>query len=158
MYRTLPGKPRWKRCGGEVTWESFANDFTVTWTHTFKNQSRRDRTYFAWTYPYSFQDSLDQTRYLQKQYPMKHPTVYFHRELLFYSREKRPMELLTFTGRNGITSEREETIDGLFPDKLDRPYKFDKPTIFISSRVHPGETPASFVLDGIWNILTEESE
>ena len=68
------------------------------------------------------------------------------------------MELLTFTGRNGITSEREETIDGLFPEKLDRPYKFDKPTIFISSRVHPGETPASFVLDGIWNILTEESE
>lgn len=37
-----------------------------------------------------------------------------------------------------------------------RPYKFDKPTIFISSRVHPGETPASFVLDGIWNVLSNE--
>ena len=39
-----------------------------------------------------------------------------------------------------------------------RPHIFSKPTIFISSRVHPGETTASFVLDGIWKILTEQSE
>ena len=29
--------------------------------------------------------------------------------------------------------------------------------MFISSRVHPGETPASFVLDGIWKFLTDET-
>ena len=39
-----------------------------------------------------------------------------------------------------------------------RPFKFEKPTIFISSRVHPGETPASFVLDGIINFLCQDSE
>ena len=74
------------------------------------------------------------------------------------------MELLTFTGRNGITGEREEVMEGLFPEYSAteeanmRPYKFEKPTIFLSSRVHPGETPASFVLDGIWNVLTQDSE
>jgi murein tripeptide amidase MpaA len=37
-----------------------------------------------------------------------------------------------------------------------RPFKFDKPTIFLSSRVHPGETPASYVLNGILNFLTNQ--
>ena len=62
-----------------------------------------------------------------------------------------------------MSREREDHILGLFPEYSNeeeanmRPYKFDnKPTIFISSRVHPGETPASFVLDGIWNMLTDE--
>ena len=70
------------------------------------------------------------------------------------------MEMITFSGREKITEEKEDLIDGLFPeahgDQETRPYKFDKPTIFLSSRVHPGETPASFVLNGIWNFLTNE--
>jgi len=53
-------------------------------------------------------------------------------------------------------------IEGLFPDAKgnpdSRPFIFDKPTIFISSRVHPGETPASFVLDGILKFLFRNSE
>lgn len=56
---------------------------------------------------------------------------------------------------------REKLIDGLFPDAQgdpeSRPVRFDKPTVFISSRVHPGETPASFVLEGIWKFLTNEN-
>ena len=70
------------------------------------------------------------------------------------------MEIITFSGRDKITDEREDLIDGLFPeaygDQESRPFKFDKPTIFLSSRVHPGETPASFVLTGIWKFLTNE--
>ena len=60
-----------------------------------------------------------------------------------------------------MTSEREALMEGLFPDAQgdpeSRPFKFEKPTVFISSRVHPGETPASFVLDGIWKFLTNEN-
>ena len=70
------------------------------------------------------------------------------------------MEMVTFSSREKITDEREELIDGLFPeadgDPETRPFKFNKPTIFLSSRVHPGETPASFVLTGIWKFLTNE--
>ena len=46
-------------------------------------------------------------------------------------------------------------IEGLFPEGTQdsRPFVFNKPTIFISSRVHPGETPASYVLDGIMKFL-----
>ena len=72
------------------------------------------------------------------------------------------MEMITFSDRCGITEEREETIEGLFPehsttdDSKMRPFKFDKETIFLSCRVHPGETPASYVLNGIWNFITNE--
>ena len=72
------------------------------------------------------------------------------------------MEMVTFTSKAKITDEREELIEGCFPesnnDAESRPFKFEKPTIFISSRVHPGETPASFVLDGIINFLCQDSE
>jgi murein tripeptide amidase MpaA len=56
--------------------------------------------------------------------------------------------------------EREKLIEGLFPDSdsSSRPFMFDKPTIFISARVHPGETPASYVLDGIMKFLLQPSE
>ena len=70
------------------------------------------------------------------------------------------MEIITFSDKTKMMEEREALIEGLFPDAqgdpTTRPFRFDKPTIFISSRVHPGETPASFVLDGIWKFLTNE--
>jgi len=126
----------------------------VTFAHTFSNFSAEtDTAYFAWTYPFSFQESLNQTALLVKKFK-EHPDIYIHREVLSYSRERRPMELITFSSKEKILEEREELIEGLFPEAggnpKTRPFKFDKPTIFISSRVHPGETPASFVLTGIW--------
>ena len=43
----------------------------------------------------------------------------------------------------------------LYPNKQDtRPLNFlGKPTIIIGSRVHCGETPASFILQGIYEFL-----
>jgi len=67
------------------------------------------------------------------------------------------MEMITITKDSKSTEKREALIEGLFPeangDTDSRSYIFEKPTIFISSRVHPGETPASFVLDGIIKFL-----
>lgn len=70
--------------------------------------------------------------------------------------------MLTITKDVKRTEQREALLDGLFldanGDPESRPYLFDKPTIFISARVHPGETPASFVLDGIMKFLLKNSE
>jgi hypothetical protein len=72
------------------------------------------------------------------------------------------MEMITLTKDLKRTEEREELIEGLFPeangDVTTRPFIFDKPTVFISARVHPGETPASFVLDGIIKFLLKGTE
>lgn len=76
------------------------------------------------------------------------------------------MEMLTITNRNKMTYEREELIDGLFPEHPqnrngengpERPFKFEKQTVFLTCRVHPGETPGQFVLNGIYNFLLDES-
>lgn len=42
--------------------------------------------------------------------------IYFTREILTYSLEKRPIELLTITDYNNITDKREPTIKYLFPN------------------------------------------
>ena len=50
---------------------------------------------------------------------------------------------------------------GLFPlaakDPETRAMRFnkEKPVIFLTSRVHPGETPGSFVLNGFLDLLTD---
>lgn len=89
-------------------------------------------------------------------------SIYIHREVICLSREKRPMEMITLTSKLKMTDRREALIDGLFPDakgkQNSRPFIFDKPTIFLSSRVHPGETPSSFVLDGIYRFLLSQTE
>jgi len=61
-----------------------------------------------------------------------------------------------------MMEEREDLIPGLFPEhsttdeKNMRAFRFNKPVVFLSARVHPGETPASFVLEGIWKMLANE--
>ena len=74
------------------------------------------------------------------------------------------MELLTISSRDLITEEH-ETIPhdgkGLFPAAVRNPksrslrFKKEKPVIFMTSRVHPGETPGSHVLNGFLEMLTE---
>ena len=69
-----------------------------------------------------------------------------------------------------MTKEREEQVictfvimfkpeegNGLYPESQnDRPLKFeDKRVIFFTSRVHPGETPGSHVLNGCLDMITE---
>ena len=120
-------------------------------------------TYFAFTFPFSYQESLELTDEIETRLTGQ-PNIYFNREILYYSLEGRPMELLTISSCDMITSDR-ETIpndgDGLFPaakiDPRSRPFRFakDKPVIFMTSRVHPGETPGSHVLNGFLELLTE---
>ena len=120
-------------------------------------------TYFAFTFPFSFEDSLELTDQIQQKLQGQ-SNVYFNREILYYSLEGRPMELLTLSSKDQITEEH-ETIPpdskGLFPmaekNPRSRPLRFKKtkPVIFLTSRVHPGETPGSHVLNGLLEILSE---
>lgn len=83
--------------------------------------------------------------------------IYYYRELLINSYEERRIDLVTITSFHGIEDKREERLKNLFPDhSKPRCHTFkDKKIIFISSRVHPGETPSSFVLNGFVNLLLD---
>lgn len=83
--------------------------------------------------------------------------IYYYRELLINSYENRRIDLLTISSFHGIEERREDRHVNLFPDaSKPRAHCFrDKKIIFISSRVHPGETPASFVLNGFLNLILD---
>ncbi|KFB51751.1 AGAP007530-PA-like protein [Anopheles sinensis] len=83
--------------------------------------------------------------------------IYYCRELLTHSVERRRIELLTISSFHGIQTAREARLRNLFPDEdAQRCHTFrDKKIVFISSRVHPGETPASFVLNGFLSMLLD---
>lgn len=83
--------------------------------------------------------------------------IYYHRELLTTSCEDRRIDLVTITSFHGCTLKREDRIKSLFPDlTTPRCHVFkEKKVVFISSRVHPGETPASFVLNGFFQFILD---
>ncbi|RYG40669.1 hypothetical protein EON68_03945, partial [archaeon] len=85
-------------------------------------------------------------------------TVYYHRELLVYTPDGRRVELLTITSRSGMLPEREAYMDGLFPRGSAEPrcHRFrGKPGIFVSARVHPGETSSSYLVHGLIAFLLQ---
>ena len=58
--------------------------------------------------------------------PIRRPSnVYYRRERLSSSVEGRRLDLLTISGTNGMTDEREGHVDGLFPEGGDRPHMFE---------------------------------
>jgi hypothetical protein len=68
------------------------------------------------------------------------------------------MEVITISSKEGITDETEKVPDNdplCFPEGC-KSLKFNnKKVVFLTSRVHPGETPGSHVLNGFINLLTE---
>ena len=74
------------------------------------------------------------------------------------------MEIMTISSRDGITDKREPNAaadEGLFPDSIanqeSRPFMFEptKKVVVFTSRVHPGESPGSHVLNGFLELLTD---
>ena len=66
--------------------------------------------------------------------------------------------MLTISNRSGITEEFEDRLEGMYKDLEDMPMKFEnKEIIFLTSRVHPGESPASHMLEGLVDFLLEDN-
>jgi hypothetical protein len=100
------------------------------------------------------------------------PGIYYHRELLTRSMEGRRIDLLTISGNNGLLEMLEEPITSaegamegtppacLLPSEGERPRAFvsTKPVFLLTARVHPGETPASHVMDGLLEFLLNTSD
>ncbi|XP_059056677.1 cytosolic carboxypeptidase-like protein 5 [Achroia grisella] len=158
VTRTLPGKPQWERIRDRPVHSTDDNTFTLSFKYR-TSDNLKATTFFAFTYPFSFAElqialnSID-LKMLPVPQPQSPDEIYYCRECLIYSLEGRRVDLLTITSHHGITTEREERLKNLFPDNQERPFKFlNKKVIFISARVHPGETPSSFVFNGFLNLL-----
>ncbi|NXV78716.1 CBPC5 protein, partial [Atlantisia rogersi] len=141
--------------------------FVLSFVHRFL-EHRGATTYFAFCYPFSYtecQEMLAQLdgrfqecRHLSPSSPLD--SVYYHRELLCHSLDKLRVDLLTVTSCHGMLEKREPRLDKLFPDTATpRPRRFaGKRVFFLSSRVHPGETPSSFVFNGFLDFILREED
>ena len=132
----------------------------VSFEFLFENLNPEDNVFFAFSYPFSYEESQNYLNQLQKQF-LFDSDIYFHREIITKSPENRNIDLVTITSHEGKQNERKPFIkESLFPNKKNekRAYKFrdNKPLILLTARVHPGETPASHAMNGIIKFLLDK--
>lgn len=164
VFKIVPGKPIWERIRDKPTY-STSTDNVFSLSFKYKTPDNPDAIiYFAFTYPYSYIDLQQSLRLIDEKYlhapALSKDDIYYVRECVCKSVEGRRIDLLTISSYHNITTEREDRLQHLFPDKnMVRPFKFDKKkVIFVSARVHPGETPSTFVLNGFLNMLLSRDD
>ena len=168
----IQGKSTWERIRDPPTYSNQENNFNMS----FKFRTLDDPNslvYFAFTYPYTYKELQTDLAKLDKKYSCVNHTwpslqalpstgIYYHRELVIKSLENRRIDLLTITGMNNIQQTKEPLLSNLFPEHKDvssRPHKFsNKKTVFLSARVHPGETCSSYVMTGFIKFLLNTSD
>ncbi|XP_064104893.1 cytosolic carboxypeptidase-like protein 5 [Macrobrachium nipponense] len=145
--------PRWERIKDRCTYRSEENSTVISWVHTVSDPCAV--THYAFTYPYTYTELQTLLDSLDRRFPADCPSVYYHRELLVYSLDHWRVDLLTISSHKGKSEDREHRLPGLFPlPDQPRPFRFPtKKVVFVSARVHPGETSSSFVLNGFLNFI-----
>ncbi|XP_076315818.1 cytosolic carboxypeptidase-like protein 5 [Tachypleus tridentatus] len=165
VYRVIPGKATWQRIPNKPSYSVKEGNFVLTFLHKLPSHSTAT-TYFAFTFPFSYNECQEMLTQLDKQFgsglyldpsdpSSSIDNIYYCREVLCYSLDGHKVELVTVTSLKGMLEEREDRLPYLFPHQtIPRCHKFqNKKIVFISSRVHPGETPSSFVLRGFLHFI-----
>ncbi|XP_069461629.1 cytosolic carboxypeptidase-like protein 5 isoform X3 [Ambystoma mexicanum] len=167
FVRTVPARPRWERIRERPAFEMVESQFVLSFVHRFLD-NRGATTYFAFCFPFSYADCQEMLTGLDERFsdckrmsansPLD--SIYYHRELLCHSLDGLRVDLLTITSCHGRMEEREPRLEKLFPDSsTPRPCRFaGKRVFFLSSRVHPGETPSSFVFNGFLEFILRQDD
>ena len=144
VWKSIPHSQDWQPNLLESNFEqNFANFFKLSWV--FEVNYSDNAYYFAFCPPYSYADIVKSTELYESYLTAD---TYYYREILAKSIDGREIELLTISSIQNMQEEAEEKLLGIFPSETSRCLRPKKPIIFVSSRVHPGETPASYMLDG----------
>lgn len=168
LVRSLPVKTRWERVRERPTFEVSDSQFILSFVHRLLDV-RWVTTYFSFCYPFSYTECQDMLLQLDQKFLSSTHTlgpcspvdsIYYDRELLCYSLDGHRVDLITVSSCHGLLEEREPRLDRLFPDlSTPRPHRFTGKRVFVlSSRVHPGETPSSFVFNGFLNFITSQDD
>ncbi|XP_068159887.1 uncharacterized protein Nna1 isoform X1 [Drosophila tropicalis] len=155
MYSTLGAKEKnegWRRCGDNICYyrndddssgsNSNANEedednssYTLTFTIEFEHDD--DSVYFAHSYPYTYSDLQDYLMEIQR-HPVK--SKFCKLRLLCRTLAGNNVYYLTVTA----PSSNEENMRR-------------KKSIVVSARVHPSETPASWMMKGLMDFITGDT-
>lgn len=149
MYSTINASivgEGWRRCGDNISY--YKNDdetssdededngsYTLTFNIQFPNDA--DTVYFAHSYPYTYSDLQDYLMEIQR-HPVK--SKFCKLRLLCRSLAGNNVYYLTVTAPT-----------------TDEDANKKKRAIIISARVHPGETPSSWMMKGLMDFITGDS-
>ena len=83
--------------------------------------AQKRTTHFAYCYPFAYSECQLLLSRQDQKYASANPNpspddIYYHREQLTTSLEGRRIDLLTVSSHHGITEEREDRLEGLFPE------------------------------------------
>ncbi|KAJ0019754.1 hypothetical protein NQD34_007323 [Periophthalmus magnuspinnatus] len=154
VQEAIGGSPRWVRTGTDICYykNHFARSsvaaggqkgksyYTLTFSINFKHKD--DVCYFAYHYPYTYSTLK---MHLSKLEALRTPQIYLRQDVLCHSLGGNSCPLLTITAMPESNSN-------------DHICQFrNRPLIFLSARVHPGETNASWVMKGSLEFLMSSS-
>ena len=144
----------WKRL--ETDYKLKLDELTNLLTIQFDFDLPKNRyVLFSFCFPWSYEKNELFLKYIKEN--IKDKSIYYHDEILTLSKEKRKIHLLTITStKNIINNKKEPNLNGLFYDKNRCNLAIhDKHIIFITARVHPGETPGTHMFNGILKTLID---
>jgi len=141
-----------------------AYGFFIEWSFNLPPEEADDTAlFFAFAVPYStskVERKLQSVAAAFAGSAALREAVYFHRSTLAKSCDGRAVPLLTLTSPDGRSSERDGAALAadpvLYPDANAGPasdFSKAKSVVFISARVHPAETMAQWMFDGVLDFL-----
>ncbi|XP_028418309.1 cytosolic carboxypeptidase 1-like isoform X2 [Dendronephthya gigantea] len=137
------GDPGWIRTGSDICYyknhykrpcsnpKTEREKYYYTLTFTIEFPYSDDRCYLAYHFPYSF--SLLENHLLTYEYRLDPEKILYKRQVICDTLTGNPCYLITITSPNSNNDNR--------------------PYIFLCSRVHPGESNASWVMKGVLDFL-----
>ncbi|XP_064153171.1 cytosolic carboxypeptidase 1 isoform X2 [Anguilla rostrata] len=154
VQEAIRGQPRWVRTGTDICYyknhfsrssmaaggQKGKSYYTLSFTVTFHHKD--DVCYFAYHYPYTFSTLK---MHLLKLEAQRTARIYLHRDVLCETLGGNGCPVLT------ITAMPESPAPEHVCQLRNRPY------VFLTARVHPGETNASWVMKGTLEFLMSGS-
>lgn len=126
--------------------------YQLSFTHNFEAEDE-DETYFAYSFPYTFTRLSSLLHELKQRKEIK--SFYKDATPLCSSLSGVEVPYLIVTSRA-----HQETFDMIDPEEHEPdsvPVSKKKKTIFLTGRVHPGETNSSFMMEGFIKLITSKS-
>ena len=148
-FKCLPSQDEWRRVDSETLYEAtYTIYFKFSWL--FDVPFSNNEIYFAYAPAYTYSDISRSVCNFVSRCP---EDCKVFRETLTKSIDGKEVEVLTFSHLNNFCETRELDLPDLFLNSI-RPNAAKKPVIFISARVHPGETPSSYLLESFLLFIT----
>ena len=114
VYKVIPGDEKWNTIPNQVNTEIIEESLRVQFSYLFDWEST-STVHFWFSYPFGYEDVCKQWDELENKLTDS-PSIYFYRELLAYTIERRRVELLTITDHNNKTEKEEPFMKNLFPE------------------------------------------